>query len=502
MDNRLRSIVIVGGGTAGWMTAAALSRFLKDGYTKVRLIESDEIGIVGVGESTIPLMRTFNRMLGLDEDEFMRKTQGTFKLAIEFVDWKRLGHIYHHPFGPAGLNMDGVSFHAYWLRMHELGEAPDLGEYSLQTVAARQEKFSRPVDAGNSPLSTIAYAFQFDAYLYAQYLRQYAEARGTARTEGKIVDVGLRGEDGYIEAVTLESGERIAGDLFIDCSGFGGLLIEQALKTGYEDWSHWLPCDRAVATLCASGGSFAPVTRATARPAGWQWRVPLQHRIGNGYVYSSAYISDDEATATLLANLDGEVLRDPRILRFKAGRRRRSWNRNCVAIGLSAGFMEPLEAQSIFLIQTGIARLLTMFPDRDFEPADAERYNRVMQFEYERIRDFLVLHFKATERHDTPFWDYCRMMGVPDSLDDKIRLFESRGRVFRENEELFNDTSWFAVMIGQGLKPRGHDPMADIMPLDELRARMSHIKSVIAKCAETMPNHRDYIDRHCAADPI
>jgi tryptophan 7-halogenase len=502
MDNRLRGIVIVGGGTAGWMTAAALSRFLKDGYTRVRLVESDEIGIVGVGESTIPLMRTFNRMLGLDEDEFMRKTQGTFKLAIEFVDWTRLGHVYHHPFGPAGLNMDGVSFHAYWLRMHELGEAPDLGEYSLQTVAARQDKFSRPVDAGNSPLSTIAYAFQFDAHLYAQYLRQYAEARGIRRTEGKIVDVALRGDDGFIEAVTLESGERIEGDLFIDCSGFRGLLIEQALKTGYEDWSHWLPCDRAVATQCATGGSFSPVTRATARPAGWQWRVPLQHRIGNGYVYSSAHVTDDEATATLLANLDGEVLRDPRILRFKAGRRLKSWNRNCVAIGLSAGFMEPLEAQSIFLIQTGIARLLTMFPDRAFEPADTERYNRVMQFEYERIRDFLVLHYKATERNDTPFWDYCRTMGVPDSLEEKIRLFESRGRIFRENEELFNDTSWFAVMIGQGLRPRGHDPMADIMPLDELRSRMSHIKLVIAKCAETMPSHRDYISRHCASEPI
>jgi tryptophan 7-halogenase len=502
MDNRLRHIVIVGGGTAGWMTAAALSRFLKDGYTKVRLIESDEIGIIGVGESTIPLMRTFNRMLGLDEDEFMRKTQATFKLAIEFVDWTRLGHVYYHPFGPAGLNMDGVSFHAYWLRMHELGEAPDLGEYSLQTLAARQGKFSRPLDAGNSPLSTIAYAFQFDAYLYVQYLREYAEARGVERTEGRIVDVGLRGEDGFIEAVTLQSGQRIEGDLFIDCSGFRGLLIEGALKTGYEDWSHWLPCDRAVATQCAMGGSFAPVTRATARPAGWQWRVPLQHRIGNGYVYSSAHITDDEAIATLLANLDGEVLREPRILRFKAGRRCKSWNRNCVAIGLSAGFMEPLESQSIFLIQTGIARLLTMFPDRAFEPADSERYNRVMQYEYERIRDFLVLHFKATERDETPFWDYCRTMGVPDSLDDKIRLFESRGRIFRENEELFNDTSWFAVMVGQGLKPRGHDPMADIMPLDELRARMLHIKSVIAKSAETMPTHGDYIARHCAAEPI
>jgi tryptophan halogenase len=502
MDNRLRSIVIVGGGTAGWMTAAALSRFLTDGYTKVRLIESDEIGIVGVGESTIPLIRTFNRMLGLDEDDFVKKTQATFKLAIEFVDWKRLGHVYQHPFGPYGLNMEGVSFHAYWLRMHALGEAPDLGEYSLQALAARQSKFTRPIDVGNSPLSTIAYAFQFDAYLYVKFLREYAEARGVMRTEGRIVDVSLRGEDGFIESVTLSSGEPIEGDVFIDCSGFRGLLIEQTLKTGYEDWSHWLPCDRAVATQCESGGSFAPVTRATARPAGWQWRIPLQHRIGNGYVFSSAHVSEDEATATLLANLDGKVLRDPRVLKFKAGMRRKFWNRNCVAIGLSAGFMEPLESQSIFLIQTGVARLLTMFPDRAFEQADIDRYNRVMQFEYERIRDFLVLHYHATERNDTPFWDYCRTMSIPDYLDDKIRLFESRGRIFRENEELFNDTSWFAVMVGQGIKARGHDPMADVMPLDELRSRFAHMKSVIAKSVAVMPTHREFIERHCAAPPI
>ena len=502
MDNRLRNIVIVGGGTAGWMTAATLSRFLKDGYTKVRLVESDEIGIIGVGESTIPLIRTFNRMLGLDEDDFVRRTQATFKLAIEFVDWTRIGHAYYPSFGPYGLDMEGVSFHAYWLRMHELGEEQDPGEYSLQALAASRSKFMRPIDAGNSPLSTIAYAFHFDAFLYVKFLREYAEQRGVVRTEGKIVDVALRAEDGFIESLLLESGERIEGDLFIDCTGFHGLLIEKVLKTGYEDWSHWLPCDRAVATQCASGGSFAPVTRATARPAGWQWRVPLQHRIGNGYVYSSAHVSDDEATATLLANLDGEVLRDPRILRFTAGSRKKYWNRNCVAIGLSAGFMEPLESQSIFLIQNGIARLLTMFPDRSFEQADTDRYNRVMRFEYERIRDFLVLHYKATERNDTEFWNYCRNMSIPEYLEDKIRLFQSRGRIFRENEELFNDTSWFAVMMGQGIRARGHDPMADVMPLDELRARFASMKSVIAKSVEVMPDHREFIARHCAAPAL
>ena len=499
-DHRLRKIVIVGGGTAGWMTAAALGRFLKDGHTQVTLVESEEIGTVGVGESTIPQINIFNRMLGLDDNEFVRRTKATFKLAIEFVDWKAIGHSYYHPFGPYGVDMEGVSFHAYWLRLKAMGEAADLGDYSLESLAAARGKFMRANKQPNSPLGSIAHAYHIDAGLYAQFLRGYGEERGVKRQEGKIVEVHQRAEDGFVEAVTLQSGQRVEGDLFIDCSGFRGLLIEETLKTGFEDWSHWLLNDRAVAVPCELGGSRAPVTRATARPAGWQWRIPLQHRLGNGYAYSSAHISEDEATAYLLAHLDGAPLRDPFTLRFKAGRRLKSWNKNVVAIGLSAGFMEPLESQSIHLIQVGISRLLAMFPDKRFEQPDIDRYNRVMTFEYEKIRDFLILHFNATQRSDTPYWDYLRTMPIPDYLADKIAVFESYGRVFRENEELFNDTSWFAVMIGQGLEPRGHDPMADILSDDDLRARMNDIRSVIAKSAEVMPDHMRFIADNCRAD--
>jgi tryptophan halogenase len=499
LDQRIRKIVIVGGGTAGWMTAAALGKFLKDGHTNIRLVESEEIGTVGVGESTIPQMRIFNRMLALDENDFVRKTQATFKLAIEFRDWTRIGESYHHPFGPFGIDMDGVSFHSYWLKLNAMGEAPDTGDYSLNVIAARNSRFMRPTQVANSPLSSIAYAFHFDAGLYARYLREFSEKLGVVRTEGRITNVHLNGESGFVEAVTLADGMRIEGDLWIDCSGFRGLLIEQWLKTGYEDWSHWLLNDRAWAVPCESSGDRYPVTRAIARPAGWQWRIPLQHRVGNGYAYSSKFVSDDEAAATLLGHLEGKALKDPMMLKFVTGRRLKSWNRNVVAIGLSAGFMEPLESQSIFLIQVAIARLLTMFPDRNFEPADTARFNRLMQFEYERIRDFLVLHFHATERDDTPYWDYCRNMKVPEYLADKMALFQGRGRIFRENDELFNETSWFAVMVGQGLRPRGHDPLVDELSNAELLDRMGHIKSVIGKAAMTMPDHWDFIAKNCAA---
>ncbi|ALL12549.1 tryptophan halogenase family protein [Caulobacter henricii] len=498
--NRLRKVVIVGGGTAGWMTAAALGRFLtRDGQTEVTLVESEAIGTVGVGESTIPQINIFNRMLGLDENDFVRKTKATFKLAIEFVDWKAIGHSYHHPFGPYGVDMEAVSFHAYWLKLHGMGLEPDLGAYSLNAVAAQQGRFMRPNGQANSPLGAIAYAFQFDAGLYARYLRDYAEARGIVRQEGKIATVQQDGLTGFVTSVTLESGAVVEGDLFIDCSGFRGLLIEQTLQTGYEDWSNWLLNDRAVAVPCTLGGSNAPVTRATARPAGWQWRIPLQHRLGNGYAYSSAHISEDEATAYLLAHLDGEPLAPPNQIRFTAGRRKKSWNRNVVAIGLSAGFMEPLESQSIHLIQVGIARLLAMFPDRNFHQPDIDRYNRVMAFEYEKIRDFIILHFKATQRNDTPYWDYLREMPIPDYLADKIALFQSHGRIFRENEELFNDTSWFAVMVGQGLLPGGYDPMVEVMGDEELVRRMADIKAVIARSAEVMPDHFDFIRANCDA---
>jgi tryptophan halogenase len=499
--NRLRTIVIVGGGTAGWMVAATFARFLKNNYSAVRLIESDEIGTVGVGEATTPQIKTFNRMLGFDEDDFVRKTQATFKLGIQFIDWTRLGHAYTHPFGSYGLNMEGVSFHAYWLKYRQLHPDSDLGDFSLQAVACRQDKFMRPTNDSRSPLSDIAYAFQFDAHLYARYLRDYAVQRGVVRTEGKIVDVKLRGEDGFIEAVVLESGERVEGDLFVDCSGFRGLLIEQTLKAGYEDWTHWLPCNRAVAVPCENGGAFTPYTRATARKAGWQWRIPLQHRIGNGYVYSSEHISDDEATSTLLANLDGAPRASPRILKFVTGHRKKFWIKNCVALGLASGFMEPLESTSIHLVQSGIAHFMTLFPDRTFSAAEIDQYNRVMTWEYERIRDFLVLHYHLTERNDSPFWNYCRSMRVPDSLQQKYDVFAQRGRVFRENNEFFTDTSWFAVMIGQNLKTPGYDPLVDTLTEEEFHRRLAHVKETIARCAATMPTHREFIARHCAAAP-
>jgi tryptophan halogenase len=500
-SNRLRSIVIVGGGTAGWMTAATFARLLKDGYTKVTLVESDEIGTVGVGESTIPQIRLFNKLLGLDENDFVRKTKATFKLAIEFVNWTRQGHRYYHPFGPYGLDMEGVSFHSYWLKLKAMGEAADLREYSLQSLAAHKGRFMRPTDVRNSPLSSIAHAFQFDAGLYARYLREYAQTRGIARVEGKVVDVTQNAETGFIESVTLTDGRKLEADLFIDCSGFRGLLIEQRLKAGYEDWSRWLPCDRALAVACESGGSRQPITRATAHEAGWQWRIPLQHRCGNGYVYCSSFISDEDAAATLLANLDGAPLGDPRALRFTAGRRKKFWDKNVVAIGLSSGFMEPLESQTIHLIQVSISNLMALFPDRRFDPVEIDRYNRIMTFECERIRDFLVLHYHATERDDSKFWDYCRTMSIPDYLANKIEIFRAHGRVFRDNLELFNDTSWFAAMVYQGIKARTYDPMVDVMDETELRRRMEHIRAVIGNAVQTMPDHWDFIAHNCAAKP-
>jgi tryptophan 7-halogenase len=498
-DNRIRRIAIIGGGTAGWMAAAALAQVLGRDYATITLVESDAIGTVGVGEATIPQINIFNRMLGIDENEFVRRTKGSFKLGIEFVDWTRLGHRYFHPFGKFGVDMEGVSFHAYWLRLHQLGLAGGIEDYSLMSAASAAGKFMRPADAGNSPLSSIAYAFHFDAGLYALFLRDHAEQRGVVRHEGKIIQVNQRGSDGFVESVMLEDGSRIEADLFIDCSGFQGLLIEQALGAGYQDWSHHLPCNRAVAVPCAGGEAIPPFTRSTARKAGWQWRIPLQHRVGNGHVYCSEFISDDEAAAVLLANLGGEALAEPRFIKFTTGHRKKYWDRNVVAIGLSSGFMEPLESTSIHMIQSGIANLLANFPDRHFAPIDAERYNRVILAESEDIRDFLVLHYKATERDDSPFWDYCRNMGVPGRLAEKIRVFENSGRTFRENEELFNDTSWFAVMAGQGLKPRTYDPVANLMTLDLTKDRLAEIRNAVAASVDYMPSHRDYINATCAA---
>ncbi len=497
-DARIRKIVIVGGGTAGWMTAATLSKLLGSSVS-IRLIESDEIGIVGVGEATIPQIRLFNATLGIDEDEFMRATQATFKLGVEFVDWVRPGHRYMHAFGVVGgRDLGLVQFYQYWLKLHMEGKVADLGSYTFNQVASRLGRFMRGTGQPNSPLTNIFHAFHFDASLYARYLRGFSEKLGVVRSEGKIVDTLLRAEDGFIEAVVLDSGERIDGELFIDCSGFRGVLIEQALKTGFEDWSHWLPCNRAMAVPCESVPEPTPFTRATARKAGWQWRIPLQHRMGNGHVYCSDYIDDDEAASILLANLDGKALADPRPLRFTTGMRRKFWNRNCVAIGLSSGFLEPIESTSIHFIQSGISKLIALFPDRHFDAATIEAYNEQAQFEFERSRDFLILHYKANERDD-PFWQRCRDMSIPDTLTHKIDLFRSSARIFRENEELFTEVAWLQVMIGQGIVPDRYHPMVDMLSEAEIVQMVEGTRSVLDRAAAAMPMHADFIAKHCRA---
>ncbi|MBI5258440.1 MAG: tryptophan 7-halogenase [Burkholderiales bacterium] len=497
-DELIRDIVIVGGGTAGWMTAAAMARLLAPGVN-IRLIESDEIGIVGVGEATIPQINLFNAALGIDEDDFIRHTQGSFKLGIEFRNWGRIGDAYLHAFGQIGQPLGLVPFHHYWHRLHSQGQAADLGAYSMATVAARSNKFMRAPAQPNSPLASLVHAFHFDAGLYAQYLRRYSEALGVRRTEGKIVGVQQREPDGFIDAVLMDSGERIAGELFVDCSGFRGLLIEQTLKTGYEDWTHWLPCDRALAVPCESVKPLTPYTRATAHAAGWQWRIPLQHRIGNGHVFCSRYISEDEAASVLLNNLDGPALAEPRLLKFVTGKRKQLWHKNVVAIGLASGFLEPLESTSIYLIQSSIARLMNFFPTRAWNPVDIAEHNAQADREYALIRDFIILHYKATERDDSPLWRHCRDMPVPETLAAKMALFRASGRLFRAQDDLFAETSWLQVLVGQHVKPGAQHALAQLLTEDENAFFLERIRSAIADAARTMPDHADFIARHCAA---
>jgi tryptophan 7-halogenase len=462
------------------------------------LVESAEIGTVGVGEATIPPIISMIRTLGIDENELIRHTQATFKLGIEFKDWTRPGHSYIHPFGPTGFQKKDVEFAAYWLKAREKGRASPLEEYSLTAVAARERKFMRPVSVANSPLETLMYALHLDAGLLAAYLRSYAEARGVTRTEGKIRSVALRPENGHIESITLENGAKIEADLFIDCTGFRGVLIEGALQTGYEDWTHWLPCDRAVAVPCERTGPLSSHTLTIARDVGWQWRIPLQHRVGNGYVYSSSFMPDSQAQDVLLSSLEGRALRDPLPLRFTTGRRRLSWNKNCVAIGLSAGFLEPLESTGIHLIQRGVALLLKLFPDRHFRQADIDRYNSQLSFEYERIRDFLIVHYNKTER-EGEFWRHCRNLPLPDSLKERLDLFCGYGRILRDEDELFTPQSWLFLLVGQNVRPAAYDPFADTLSSEQVQTTLTDIRTVVGKCAATMPAHEAFIAQHCAA---
>jgi tryptophan halogenase len=496
-DRRLKTIVIVGGGTAGWMTAAAMARLLGSSV-EIRLVESEEIGTVGVGESTVPPIRDFNALLGLDEPDFMRATQATFKLGIEFRDWCRPGDAYIHSFAVYGQPIGGVSFHHHWLRLRERGDNAGLDEYSLPIAAAKLGRFAK-VESKGVPAHAFPYAFHFDALLYAAYLRKYAEVRGVRRTEGKVVDAALRGHDGFIESVTLASGERIAGDLFVDCSGFRGLLIEQALHTGYEDWRNWLSCDRGVAVPCEAAADPLPFTRAFASDAGWRWRIPLQHRVGNGYVFCSALMSDDAAWESLRSQLEGRPLAEPRFLGFVTGRRKKQWNKNCVAIGLAGGFLEPLESTSIGLIQLAILNLLQLLPDCRWNPADADEFNRLMDVEFERIRDFLVLHYHATERGETPFWRDRRAAPIPEALAYKKDIFAERGLIFSHRDDFFQEPSWLSVFLGQNIVPRRFDPLAERLPAEEVAARLQQMRSTIREMAEAMPAHRSFLESYCGA---
>ena len=488
-------IAIVGGGTAGWMCAAACASKLDLRRYDVRLIESEEIGTVGVGEATLPQMKDFNDFIGIDEREFMAATHATFKLGIEFVDWGRLGATYIHPFGSFGRSIGEAEFFHYWLRARET--AGPLFDYCLPIAAANANRFDFPARDPADPKSAFSYAYHLDASLYARYLRDWSEARGMKRIEGRIVEVTQHPETGAVTSVTLASGETIAADLFIDCSGFRGLLIEQTLETGFEDWSNWLPCDREMAVPCDRIDPVTPYTRSTAREAGWQWRIPLQHRTGNGYVYASAFMSDDEAASLLLSRLDGKPQADPRGLRFKACKRHKAWNRNVIALGLASGFLEPLESTSIYLVQMGIAFMLALMPDRaEIDPALATEYDRVMDVEYDRIRDFLILHYRATERDDAEIWRYVRAMAIPDSLTEKIERFRHRAHIREYRDGLFGPASWQAVFIGQGIMPRAQDAMAGLMPEAALAERMAALKALVAQTAAAMPDHGDAVARY------
>jgi tryptophan halogenase len=497
----INHIIIVGGGTAGWMAAAALSRLRMGRKVAITLIESEEIGTVGVGEATIPPFLDFNRLLEVDEREMMAAVQGSFKLGIQFVNWGKVGDSYIHPFGNYGYQMDGISFHHVWHRYRMAGDNRPIQVFNVETMAAHFGRFARTADYQREDLPPVNYAYHIDAGRYARYLRGYAERRGVVRREGKVADVAIDGESGFVTGVTMDKGDHISGDLFIDCSGFRGLLIEQALKTGYEDWTHYLPCDRAVALPCLreDGSGPLPYTRATAHSAGWQWQVPLQHRNGNGHVYCSSFMKDDDALDILLGNIAGKPQAEPNFLRFVTGRRKKFWNKNVVALGLSAGFMEPLESTSIHLINTGINKLIALLSLDGVTQAQEDAFNRLTGKEYARIRDFLILHYNSTVRDDSEFWNHCRTMAVPDSLTEKTELFRLNGQIFREDDELFTETSWAAVMMGQGIAMAGHNPMADGLNDADTRKELDGIEQSIRFVVQHMPSHGDYLKKYCPA---
>jgi tryptophan halogenase len=489
---KIHKVVIAGGGTAGWMVAASLSKLL--GKTlDITLVESELIGTVGVGEATIPTLLTLHELLKIDEKEFLAAVKGTFKLGISFENWRDVNEDYIHSFGWTGQDCWAAGFQHFWLKGRKLGIAREFGEYCKEWVAARQNRFAV------LPNHQLNYAYHIDASQYAVYLRGMAEAHGTARKEGKIDHVDVDPESGYIAALEMDSGERIEGDLFIDCTGFRGLLIEQTMHVGFEDWTHWLPCNSAVAVQTEAVGPPIPYTRSIARQSGWQWRIPLQHRVGNGLVFSSRFWSDDEAINLLTRHIEGKPLTEPRIIRFNAGQRRKHWHKNCVAMGLASGFIEPLESTSIHLIQRAAIRLMQLFPYDGIRQPDVDEFNEQMKTEIEHIRDFIVLHYHVTKRTDSPFWRHCRSMEIPESLTHRIELFKQTGRVFKVPGELFGENSWIQVMLGQGLMPEQYHPIVNMMSDEELERFLTGIHGAAHKLVSQLPEHQRFIDYYCKA---
>lgn len=492
---KIQKIVIVGGGTAGWMSAAMLAKAFPKNL-EVVLVESDAIGTVGVGEATIPPIRAYNHYLGLDEQDFIRATKGTFKLAIEFQNWGQIGESYLHGFGYVGRKIGIVPFHVFWLKAMQEGYAENIENYSFNNLASRAQKFAPMEKIQNTPLDGLSWAFHFDAGLYAQYLRRFSEGKGVNRLEGKITSVNQCGESGNVESVVLESGALLEGDFFIDCSGFRSLLVGDTLGSGYEDWSAWLPCDSALAVPSSNeGAQIRPYTQSIAHSAGWQWRIPLQHRTGNGHVYSSKYMSDDEAASILMDNLEGEALKDPMQLRFTAGCRKKSWVKNCVSVGLSSGFIEPLESTSIHLIQTAMTFLLKHFPSTTACAVNAEEFNRRMAFEYTSVRDFIILHYHQTQRTDSDFWNYVRTMEIPESLKERMEAFRSHGFVSRIDDELFTEVGWLQVFLGQGLMPESYNMMADAIAPNDIRDYLKNLNSIMTNATKQLPMHQEYLAR-------
>jgi tryptophan halogenase len=498
-DNRIRRIVIVGGGTAGWMAAASLAHHFAKTAVSITVVDSSAIGTVGVGEATIPAIRDYIRGLGIDEFELMRATQATVKLGIEFENWSRVGESFMHPFGLFGAPARDVPFHQYWLKLEQQGHRSSFADYSLAAVLAKQNRFTRPHPKPESPLSVFDWALHFDASLFAKFLREYSLKRGVVHLDRRVRGVNLRSTDGFIESLSFDEDDSLAGDLFIDCTGFRALLIEGALQSGYQDWRRWLPCDRALAVPCSSVSPTTPYTRATALEAGWKWRIPLQHRMGNGYVFCSQFLDEEAARERLLGSLEGQALAEPNALRFTTGVRKKIWSKNCIALGLASGFLEPLESTSISMIETGIEKLRRLFPDKDFNPALEHEFNRISHLEFERIRDFLIVHYRFPQREDTEFWRSCRELPLPDALAHKIELFKARGHIVRYEWETFLDPSWLAMYTGFGILPHGYDAAADHFDTHELRSILDGMRRAIAHAASAAPTHEEFIARHCAS---